>query len=287
MQVGRHEPVATLLMSTLSGAVDDLRRRGAAVHDDEDDAVHQLRVRCRRLRTHLRSFRALYDDDRVPRLRRELAWLAESLDAARDLEVLCARVVRTATRAPWESLEVEPLVAELTALRSQAQADAERAVDGPRLPELLAVLGGFAVSPRLSERAERSCGQVLPGLVDHAWSRMARASAGLTLQAPPGDWHRTRILAKRARYTAETARGTLGHRAKAVAEEAQLVQEMLGEHHDAVVTAQWLADPARHGDRERAFLCGRLVEREHALARESELAFLEGWPRIRRLVEAG
>ena len=115
MRVGRDEPVAVLLRSTLSEALHDLRWREAAVRHDVDDAVHQLRVRCRRLRTDLRTFRRLYADDRVTHLRRELSWLSESFDAARDLEVLCERVGRTAAREPWEVLDVEFLLTEADA----------------------------------------------------------------------------------------------------------------------------------------------------------------------------
>jgi CHAD domain-containing protein len=244
-------------------------------------------VRCRRLRTDLRTFRALYADERVAQLSRELSWLAESFDGARDLEVLCERVQRTATREPWEPVEVDFLVAELRDLQSQANEDALRALDGPRFRHVVETLEEVATRPALADSAEQPCSNVLPPLVDQAWHRMAGASAKLSLAAPDEEWHRTRILAKRARYTAETASLALGHRAEPVAAEARLVQEMLGEHQDAVVTAQRLTSLAQHYRGTRALVIGRLVEREHALARESEFAFLDGWPRIRRLVETG
>ena len=285
MRVGRDEPVAVLLRSTLSEALHDLRWREAAVRHDVDDAVHQLRVRCRRLRTDLRTFRKLYADDRVSQLRRELSWLSESFDAARDLEVLCERVARTAKREPWEVLDVEFLLAELRELQASAQEDAVRALAGPRYRHVVETLEEVAIRPTLAETASGRCGDVLPPLVHQAWDRMAGASAKLTLETPDEQWHKTRILAKRARYTAETAGQALGDRTDPVAEEAKLVQEMLGEHQDAVVTAQRLTSLAQHYRGTRALVIGRLVEREHALARESEFAFLEGWPRIRRLVE--
>jgi len=286
MRVQRDEPVEVLVRATLSDALHDLRWRDAAVRHEVEDSVHQLRVRCRRLRTDLRTFHKLYDDDRVVQLRRELAWLAESFDAARDLEVLCARVARTAVREPWEALDVAFLLEELVDLQQQAQEDAVRALEGPRYRHVVETLEQVASQPQLQDVAQRSCADVLPHLVDRAWHRMAVASGQLDLQTPDKDWHHTRILAKRARYTAETAGIALGHRTDHVAEEAKLVQEMLGEHQDAVVTGQRLTALAQHYRGTRALVCGRLVEREHALAREAEFAFLDSWPRIRRLVEA-
>jgi CHAD domain-containing protein len=287
MRVGRQEPVAVLVRSTLSEALHDLRWRQSAVRHDVDDAVHQLRVRCRRLRTDLRTFRGLYDDERVAQLRRELAWLTESFDAARDLELLYERVARTAVREPWEQLDVEFLLDELAELRQQAQDDALKALDGARFRQVVSTLAEVAAHPGLRESAERTCAEVLPPLVGRAWDRMAGASGRLSLKTPDAEWHHTRILAKRARYAAETASLALGERTVPVAEEAKLVQEMLGEHQDAVVTAQRLTSLAQHYRGSRAVTCGRLVEREHTLAREAEFAFVAGWPRIRSLVEAG
>lgn len=285
--VGPHEPVAVLLRSTLAEALDDLRDREAEVRHDVHDAVHQLRVRCRRLRTDLRTFGPLYGDDRVAQLRQELSWLAESFDAARDLEVLCQRVQRTATRSPWEPLDVTFLLDELRDLQARAQEDAVRALDGPRFRRVVATLGSVATTTAMAEEAAQACEHVLPPLVERAWQQLAGASARLTLTAPEEDWHRTRILAKRSRYAAETADRALGRRHEAIVAESKLVQEMLGEHQDAVVTAQRLVSLGQHYQGSRALRIGRLVEREHTLAREAELAFLRRWPRIRELAEAG
>jgi CHAD domain-containing protein len=284
VRVGREEPVAVLLRSTLTEALRDLRAREAAVRHDADDSVHQLRVRCRRLRTDLRTFRALYADDRIGRLRKELSWLAESFDAARDLEVLCERVQRTASREPWEALDVEFLLAELREMQAAAQDRALRVLEGRRFRRVVRTLGEVAQRPLLATSADEPCSSVLPPFVNDAWNRLAAASAQLTLRASDADWHRTRILAKRARYTAETAGLALGHRTDTVATEAKLVQTLLGEHQDAVITAQRLTSLAQDYRGARALVIGRLVEREHALARDAELAFLDGWPRIRLLV---
>ena len=78
---------------------DPLVRLRADVGDD-DTAVHQMRVGCRRLRSDLRTFRALLDREWAGQLRDEVGWLADLLGAARDAEVLRARLRRTAAAAP-------------------------------------------------------------------------------------------------------------------------------------------------------------------------------------------
>jgi len=62
----------------------------------DDTAVHQMRVGCRRLRSDMRTFGALLDRPWASKLRSELKWVADGLGAARDAEVLRARLRATA-----------------------------------------------------------------------------------------------------------------------------------------------------------------------------------------------
>ena len=76
---------------------DPLVRLRSPVGDD-DTAVHQMRVGCRRLRSDLRTFGVLLDRAWVGELRGELRWLADLLGAARDAEVLRKRLSRRTRR---------------------------------------------------------------------------------------------------------------------------------------------------------------------------------------------
>ncbi|MFC7647650.1 CHAD domain-containing protein [Streptosporangium lutulentum] len=55
----------------------------------EEDAVHQMRVACRRLRSVLKSFKTIVEG--TENLQDELRWLGEVLGEARDLEVIRER----------------------------------------------------------------------------------------------------------------------------------------------------------------------------------------------------
>jgi inorganic triphosphatase YgiF len=68
-----------------------LRRCDPAVRLDRADAVHQMRVAARRLRSALQAFGRVLDRDRTGGLIGELAWLAGELAPARDTEVMFAR----------------------------------------------------------------------------------------------------------------------------------------------------------------------------------------------------
>src|SRR5215212_11895250 len=60
----------------------------------DPDAVHQLRVATRRLRSLLTTWRSLLEVDSAEPLRVELRWLTQALAGARDAEVMHARLDR-------------------------------------------------------------------------------------------------------------------------------------------------------------------------------------------------
>ena len=262
-----------------------------------DTAVHQMRVGCRRLRTDLRTFAAVLDRDWTSGLRAELGWLADGLGAARDAEVLRARLRRTAAD-PLEPLD-EVAVARIDADLAARQEDALQALDKvmreQRYHHLLEALLDAATQPRASRRAEEPAEVVLPGLVSRPWRRFAYGAQGVPGAGqldPAGDdasWHAVRISGKRARYATEAVAGVLGGEAAALASALAAVQDLLGEHQDAVVAAAtWLAianaDPDDHA---LAVTAGRLYERERGSVRRVRESFPAAWKRAsrRRLTE--
>src|SRR5436190_7535261 len=64
---------------------------GVRIGDDPED-VHQARVATRRLRSDLRTFRSLLDQEQAQVLRDELKWAADLLGDVRDADVLLERL---------------------------------------------------------------------------------------------------------------------------------------------------------------------------------------------------
>jgi CHAD domain-containing protein len=259
--LGPKDPACLLVQAVLSRGLTGLLLYDAGVRTGKFDAVHQLRVTCRRLRSELRALRPLLDDPRVDGLRAELGWLAGELGEARDLEVLRVRVARTAT-AP-ESLNPLPLDAVLSGQQAAADLRAVAALDKPRHLALLALLRELLLGLTLHERAAKPCRDVLPKLQRTARRRLDAALASLDGTEPDEAWHAARKLAKRNRYVAELVGSVLG--GSRGGRRARRLQEQLGEHNDAVVAAERLAVLAAEHP-ELAVLCGRLIERERAAA---------------------
>ncbi len=250
------------------------------VRRDERDAVHKMRVGTRRLRSTLKTFRPLYDRDTTDRLRAELRWLAESLGHVRDAEVLAARLGR--------ALDAEPDELVLGPVRSRLidglRADTVRhrraliaVLDGARYARLLDDLDELIAAPptergarpaarELRSRVRKTVGEV-EELLDEA-DRAAGREPGQPPLAGVLDrdtaLHEARKSAKRARYAGEAAAPVVGGPAERLAAAMEGIQELLGDHHDSVVTRDLLRSSglAAYAAGENAFTYGLLHARQ-------------------------
>jgi CHAD domain-containing protein len=254
----------------------------------DDTAVHQMRVGVRRLRSDLRTFAPMLEGDWASVLRGELGWIAGALGAARDAEVLRARLRRTAATdalAPLDEVSVARIDADLTARHEDALAALDKEMGTDRYHRLLDALLAAATEPHLSPRADEHADLVLPSLVGRPWRLFAYGGNGdegagqLDPSSPDAAWHAVRVNGKRARYAVEAVAVVLGGEANALARALAGVQELLGEHQDAAIAAEtWLAianaDPDDHV---LAVTAGRLCERERAAVLQARTAFPEAW----------
>src|ERR1700674_3843289 len=101
MVVEPDSPARDVIRSVVAQSVAALLYHDPLVRTSRDpEAVHQARVATRRLRSHLRTFGPLLDQEWTDPLRSELGWLALSLGAVRDQEVLLERLRERAKSLP-------------------------------------------------------------------------------------------------------------------------------------------------------------------------------------------
>ncbi len=286
-ELSRAAPAGAVVRYALATGVRRLVAHDAPVRRAAPDAVHQMRVACRRLRSDLRTFGPLVDPDWAGGLRDELKWLADSLRAARDLEVLRERIAAAARADPLAPLDagaVARIDAVLAERERHALAEVEVALAAPRYAALLERVVEAARYPALTDDAALPAAQALTPLVAKAWRKLERAARKLEPGAPDDDWHEVRIKAKRARYAAEAAAPALGSAPQRLGSAASSLQDLLGDHQDAVVAAETLLGiAAEHpDDLHLALACGRLVERERADVRRVRTAFPAQWKKARR-----
>ncbi len=248
----------------------------------EHDAVHQMRVSCRRLRSDLRTFGVLVDQSWADRLHQDLRWLAAALGGPRDAEVLRARLRHTAVADPLSALDadaVDLIDAELAEREQVALAALADVLDSARYVALLDLLVDAARSPRLTELAAQPSAYVLPSVVAKGWRTLAKRAGKLHLDDPDEPWHDARIRAKRARYAAEAVAPALGKDAARLAKACARVQDVLGEHQDAATAAEvWLDIAAAHpGTPALVLTAGRLAERERGAVHRARAEFDAVW----------
>ncbi|WP_399894474.1 CHAD domain-containing protein [Streptomyces sp. BBFR51] len=253
-----------------------------AVRRDLPDGVHQMRVTCRRLRSCLRSYRSVLDRRVTDPVRAELQWLAGELGVARDQEVLRERIGTALDELP-DDLVLGPVAARLrvwdVSRGGDVRSRTREALDTPRYLRLLDALDSLVGRPPLRPKAAGKPARTmaravlkeydrLAGRMEHALARPAGRSRETAL-------HETRKAAKKLRYAAEVARPALGKPVARLGKRAKAVQQLLGEHQDAVVAQDTLRGlaVAAHGAGESAFTWGLLHGRERAGAdaRQREL----------------
>lgn len=281
-QMSEHE----LLQRRLAGLVAEMTRLDPLVRADAPDAVHQMRVACRRLRATLATFAKSFDDEAVDDVRVDLRWLVEVLGAPRDLEVLRARLGDLVAAQPRHLVRGRPdqwLGSQLRAAHRSAHREAAAAMTSDRYESLIDTMRSWSVAPPWAKRADRPARDRLTRALDREWTRLARAAATADTARGTADHaellHDVRKAAKRTRYTAETLQPVLGQDAIRLAAACSTIQDTLGAHHDAVVAAAWLLDLAdsAHASGRDTFTYGVLYARVELDAEAHEREYRRAW----------
>jgi CHAD domain-containing protein len=262
-------PAADVIRDYLLWGADRLLSLDPLVRQDEPDAVHQMRIMTRRLRSVLQAF-----DDVVSRpgdqLAGELKWLGGILGSARDAEVLGDHLQANLDRMPVEQV-IGPIRARISGHFAATRAEARRAVltalDSERyfaLLDDLEQLGVARAGPADPGRAAASV--ALPPAIARTYRRTRRRVRRARTAAPgpakAAAWHDVRKAAKRARYAAEAVEPVLGGDARRFARQMKRVQAVLGEHQDTVVARQAAREIGMraHLSGENAFSYGMLYQ---------------------------
>jgi CHAD domain-containing protein len=282
MSSARHASAGAILLTHLLEQVDRLVMHDRGARSDEPDAVHQMRVATRRLRSALATYRPLLDRERTDPVRGELKWLGQILGGARDAEVLHWRLQDLLEAQPDE-LVLGPVGRrvdlELRARHRAAHGDLVAALDGDRYLLLLDTLDDLVSDPPLTARAGKPAGKELPALVGRSAARVDRAARAVadkeTPQARDRGLHEVRKSAKRARYAAESAVPVAGDPATELADRMEALQDVLGEHQDSVAARALLLElsVAAHRAGEDEFTYGLFYAQELTLADEARGAY--------------
>jgi CHAD domain-containing protein len=225
----------------------------------DPESLHKLRVAVRRLRAFLRVSRSILDREWTDELRAELKWLGGALGAVRDRDVLLIHIRAQAETLPSSDTAALGLIVEaIEREREAARAEMLEAMSSPRYLELLGRIEVAGEAPRWNgvRRSVRK-------LAGKEFRKLERAIKVLGAEPSDAELHGIRIRGKRARYAGELAESSVGKRASRFVTLAKRVQDVLGEHQDAVVADERLRELVlSESNPQLALVAGRLIERQ-------------------------
>ena len=267
-------PPADPLHRAVAEQIDQLLVWDRAVRADAPDAVHQMRVTTRKLRSLLRDAQDSFGSTDSEWVQAELRELAAVLGVARDAEVLGERYQRQLDLLAPELVRGRIRERLVKGAHRRYQTGLRRSLIAMRSQRYLRLLD--TLDSLVAEVAVPVAGEEpAPVTIDTAYKKVRKAAKAAAeaeqADAPTeeggehaGDeaLHRIRKRAKRLRYTA-AATG-----ADKVAEQAKVIQTLLGDHQDSVVSREHLIKQteAAHVAGEDTFTYGLLFQREADLA---------------------
>jgi CHAD domain-containing protein len=289
---GRSGTAGGLLLERLATQRDALREAAIAIRAGDPEGVHDLRVATRRIRSALATFRPLVDSAVTEPVRDQLRWAAEGLGHARDAEIIVGRVTRRLDDDPGvvvgHAARREVLTA-VTSLATDTRAHVEEVVGSSRYAAVMDAVDDLVRGLPITAEAARSADDVALEQArreaDRLWHRAAVAQKEPDAARREPLLHEVRKVAKRLRYAAEAgvpydATGWLERVAVAAAD----VQTVLGDHHDAAVTAAAMRTVGnRTEDPAVAMGCGQIAALEAIEAARLEAAAGEALDRLRAL----
>ena len=249
----RHDKAPLARGLTAAGAFQAIARNclvqiaanGAVLREaDSVDAVHQLRVAVRRLRSAISTFAKVADDEMAETIKAELKWLAGACDEARDLDVF----VQAARDLDLPGLDLAPLAPLVEAARARAHAKACAAAASGRFRELVLeatawvetgawlTAGGKASAKRRDAPADRFAAKAL----DRRRRALVKLGGDLKASDDAGR-HEARIAAKKLRYAAEAFAPLFDADAKGFIKLLKQLQERLGALNDVAAAEALIA----------------------------------------------
>lgn len=245
-------PLAAFRVIALS-CIDQLQRNHeGALHSEDPEYIHQMRVATRRLRACMRLFAPLLPEgfvgDLVPRLRK----LMSLLGAARDLDVLLTEIVAPVMAALPDEPRLAALAGVITDRRHSARMHAMQWLGSHQFAQLV-----LHMLARLHEAPfdETAASEPVTAFADARLKKLRRKVRRLAEEARAEDMaslHALRIGIKRQRYALEffapVARGKARRRQAA---QLATLQGTLGELNDLANAGQLLTDCAGHDERLR------------------------------------
>lgn len=200
--------VTTAFRIIAQSCLSHLSANDPALHGpDPAEAVHQMRVALRRLRSAIKVFKPILADHDLTTLRLELRWFLGHLGPVRDDDVLLAEIIDPVLKQHPDAPALTGLRRVWQDQRDQDFAMALAATADPRFARLLLRLGQWVTSPPGfvgdGAHATMTVEDFARKVLKRSHRKLLAAGGANLTQLPAEHLHQVRILGKQMRYAAE------------------------------------------------------------------------------------
>lgn len=211
---------------------------------EDIEAVHDMRVATRRMRSAFRLFAPYYKHDKVEAFQRNLKHTGRALGAVRDLDVFMEKAQRFIDAHP--EADLSPLVEAWQARLDEARPRLIKHLDSPRFDHFVHEFYAFLTTPgagakKAGDRVPTEARHVLPQLIYGLYEQV-RVYDDVADTRDISTLHALRIELKRLRYALEFFVEILGPEARAVIRDVKAMQDHLGDLNDAEVAEGILSE---------------------------------------------
>ncbi len=290
--IAADQSVATAFQAIARNCLDHLlANERCLLATGDPEAIHQMRVALRRLRSAMRVFRPAIAGPQMTEIRDHLGWLLGHLGPARDDDVFLAEIVEPVAAAHPETAPLAALRSDWRARRERNLAAALAAVADRRFTTLALDVAAWIEAGDWLQASDRTLladatGPFAQRVLAKHDKRLDRAGGASLAGLTAAELHQARIRGKQLRYAGEFFAPLWRKKATrpflmALAE----LQDVLGQLNDIAVAATRLTAPqddAPFNDGGRAWAAG-LVAGWHAALRPCLVAKAQkAWKRYRK-----
>ncbi len=240
------ETVAEAFQATARGCLAQIAANAALLRErPTPDAVHQLRVGARRLRSAITTFGKALDDPALPHVKGDLRWLSKACDRIRNLDVFVESLGEPEAAAPGGTGLVA-LHKALQTARSRARRDVAGVAGSERFRGLMLDVTAWVETGawRLNAAAAGPVGPFAAKALEARRRKVLKRGRRMA-GADDAHLHELRIAAKKLRYAGDAFVSLYAkRRAKAFVQRLKTLQTELGELND-IATAIPLIESLR------------------------------------------
>jgi CHAD domain-containing protein len=234
------------------------------VRAEADDAVHQMRVTTRKMRSLLQASPDSFAVPNDTSILDELRELANILGGARDAEVLAERYRNALDGLPPELVRGHVRERLIDGAEGRYRTGLRHSLAALRSPRYFRLLDALEAVIANASPTDQEPAPVTVAAAGKKVRKAAKAARRAGDEDRDDAIHRIRKRAKRLRYTSAAAGATK------VSKRAKKIQSLLGDHQDSVVSREHLKQQAEaaHAAGEETFTYGLLYQQETDLALE-------------------